>query len=143
MDGREMNTIAEVAIGAASPLIVRGYEVIDRRVYEQHFGSGWVLFARDDVRLRIVNDRGQWFVEIGSSADPEEWFDARLVLAEVGSTEAISGTDDIVLKSLCELLAETAPMWEVLFLSSTFTTARKSLRSREVASARERSGADI
>lgn len=132
------------ALRAAAPLLDRGYELIDRRTYPEHFGSGWVLLTRNDVRLRITNDRGQWFVEIGSSAAPDEWFDARLVLSEIGIPPvAGTGTDEVALESLCKLLAEIAPRWEVLFLRSAFATARRLLRAREIESARERFGVDI
>jgi hypothetical protein len=132
------NIFVDRALCAASPLLEHGYRLFDHRVYEQYFGSGWLLLARNDMRVRIVNDRGLWFVEIGSGGASEEWFDARLVLMEVGSSKAEAGTDYPSLKRLCEILAETAPKWEVLFLSTTFATARRSLRSREIALATER-----
>ena len=134
------NVVADEALRAASRLLKRGYQTVDQRVYEQHFGSGWVLLVRGDVRIRIVNDRGLWFIEIGSSAAPDEWFDARLVLMEVGVGQVETATDSASFEVLCDLLAETASKWEVLFLSTTFSTARRSLRSREIASATERFG---
>jgi hypothetical protein len=131
------DVVVDEALRAASPVVDRGYKLVDHRVYEQHFGSGWVLFVRNHVRVRIVNDRGLWFIEIGSMAAPEEWFDARLVLKEIGSNPEM-GTNYQSLARLCGLLAETAPKWELLFLPTTFATARASLRSREIASATER-----
>src|SRR6266542_2995929 len=113
------NVVVDVALRAASPLVERGYQPVDHNVYEQHFGSGWVLLVRNDVRVRIVNDRGLSFVEIGSTAAPEERLDARLALREIGSNPA-TGTDYESLTRLCGLLAETAPKWEVLFLPTTF-----------------------
>src|SRR4051812_29198860 len=97
----------------------------------EHFGSGWVLLSRDDVRARIVSDRGLWFVEIGSTMGLEEWLDARLVLMEVGSNSEI-GTDYDSMMLLCGLHAETSPKWEMLFLPATFGAVRASLSSREV-----------
>ena len=134
------NAVVDEARGAASPLLELGYQLSEHRVDEQHVGSGWVLLVCNDVRIRIVNDRGLWFVEIGSIAAPENWFDSRLVLSEIGNDQAEASTDGISLTRLCELLATTAPKWELLFLSTTFFTARKSLRSREAASAAERFG---
>jgi hypothetical protein len=131
-------TTMDEALHAAADLVLRGYEVSEQRVYPEYFGSGWIVLARDDVRLRLTNDRGQWFAEIGSSADPEEWFDARLVLTEIGKPPASPGTDLVALESLCNLLAAVAPRWEVLFLRSTFASTRRVLRAREVESARER-----
>lgn len=140
MDFRQVkNDLVGEALRAAEPLRSRGYEVIGHRV-DESFGSGWVLLTKNDVRLRILNDRGEWFVEIGSSLGPEEWFEARLVLSEIGASQAGAGTDHSALIVLCEQLGETAPRWELLFLSSMFATARRSLRSKEIASAKERFG---
>ena len=133
------NTVVSEALRAASPLVERGYQQADHRIYEDHFGSGWVLLLRNDIRVRIINDRGLWFVEIGSTVALEEWFDARLVLMEVGSNSEI-GTDYESLTLLCGLLAETSAKWELLFLPTTFGAARAALRSREIASATERFG---
>src|SRR5258708_1507349 len=139
MEVREMSkTVVDEARCAAAPLLDLGYQLFDHREYEQHFGSGWILLMRNEVRARILNDRGLWFVEIGSTLAPEEWFEARLVLLEVGITQTDTRTDYESLKRLCGLLAETAPKWEILFLRTTFATARRSLRSREIASARQR-----
>lgn len=138
-----MSTAIDDAVRAAAPLIDRGYEAIDRQLYEQHFGSGWVLLERGDVRIRILNDRGQWFVEFGSAAAPDEWFDARLVLKEIDAKPQDDGTDERALESLCKLLTDTAPRWEVLFLRATFATARRSLRAREIELAREQFGVDV
>lgn len=136
----EMNNDAvSDALSAVSPLLALGYQLSDQRVYEQHFGSGWVLLVKKDVRIRIVNDRGLWFVEIGSKVAPEEWFDARLVVKEIGCIPEM-GTDLASLTRFCGLLTETAPKWEVLFLPATYATARRSLRAREITSATERFG---
>lgn len=141
MDVCEMSTaFVNEALHAAAPLLDRGYAAIDHGSFPQYFGSGWVMLTRSDVRVRILNDRGQWFVEIGSSAAPEEWFDARLVLSEIGDTEINVTTDQDSVEALCRLLAKTGPRWESLFLQSTFAAARSSLRAREIASARDRFG---
>jgi hypothetical protein len=138
-----MSTAIDVAVRAASPLIDRGYVMSDGQTDEQYFGSGWVLLERGDARVRVVNDRGQWFVELGSAAAPDEWFDARLVLNEIDAKPPDEGTDEAALEALCTLLAETSPRWEVLFLGATFTTARRSLRKREIELAREQFGVDM
>lgn len=138
-----MSTSVSEALRAASPLIDRGYKLVDQRSYEHQFGSGWVLLIRGDVRMRIINDRGQWFVDVGSASAPDEWFDARLVLDEIGASSSAAGTDEIALESLCKVLMETAPRWEVLFLRTTFPVARRSLREREIKSARDRFGVDL
>jgi hypothetical protein len=51
-------------IRAAAALLDRDYVISGESVYGQ-LGSGWVLLSRQDVRVRIVNNREQWFVELG------------------------------------------------------------------------------
>jgi hypothetical protein len=135
--GLVSEAVIDEALRAALPLLDRGYRRVHDRVDEHHFGSGLLLLIRNEARVRIVNDRGLWFVEIGSAAAPDEWFDARLVLMEIGDSPEIE-TDYESLTRLVRQLAETSPKWEVLFLAATFATARASLRSREIASAAER-----
>jgi hypothetical protein len=137
-----MSTAVDGALRAASPLTDRGYELIDQESYEQ-FGNCWILLARGDVRIRILNDRGQWFVEVGSEAAPDEWFDARVVLDEVGVSRRERGTTEVALESVCNALVATAPRWELLFLRTTFPTARRLLREREIQLARSEFGVDL
>lgn len=68
---------------------------------------------------------------------------ARLVLHEIGVIPSDEGTDEVALESLCKLITHTAPRWEVLFLRSTFASARRSLRTREIEWAREEFGVDL
>ena len=90
-----MNVIDQ-AVHTVAPLLRCGYRVTEQQTSEAHFGNGFVILTRDDVRVRVVNERGQWFVEIGSSSAPEEWFDARLVLSEIG-VSAPQGTSESTL----------------------------------------------
>lgn len=132
--------VLDRSVSAASALLGQGYRVTEHVYDPEHFGNGWVALSRGDACLRLVKERGQWFVDVGSSAAPEEWFDARLVLDEIGATHEEAGTDEVALGALCNVLARTAAQWEVLFLRSTFATARKSLRTRQIASAKEQFG---
>jgi hypothetical protein len=137
-----MSTVIDEAFRVASSLITHGYEPSEYLLDEQRSGSGFVLLVRGDVRLRIVSDRCEWFVELGSAAAPDEWFDARLVLREIGA-EPPDGVDGAALESLCKLLTAMAPQWELLFSRSTFAVARPSLRKRQIALAKELFGGDF
>jgi hypothetical protein len=130
------NPVTNEAFRAAEPLLGLGYAMVQNYYDEQAFGSGLVLFRRGDVRLRVLNDRGYWFVEIGSIVAPEEFFDARLVLAEIGAAEfADDATDKDALRAMCAHLAQSAARWEVLFAASGYDTARRALRARAIQSA--------
>jgi len=130
------NPVTNEVVSAADSLLSLGYEMVEDRYDAQAFGSGLVSLRRGDVRVRVVNERGYWFVEIGSVVAPEEFFDARLVLAEVGVAKfADDATDKEALRALCASLAQSAARWEVLFAASAYHTARRGLRKREIESA--------
>jgi hypothetical protein len=128
--------VIEEATGAARPLYDLGFDTADARA-QGSFGSGLLALHRGDVQVRVVCDRGDWFVEIGSLASPDEWFDARLVLQELGVAAIEMGVDYGSLKRLCSQLAAASSEWEPLFQRANFAEARPSFRAREIAQARE------
>jgi hypothetical protein len=87
-----------------------------------------------------LRDRGQWFVDLGSAAAPDEWFDSRLALDYAGITTNGATGDEAYLTELFKTLAENSARWEPLFAPATYDATRRALRSLEIASARERFG---
>jgi hypothetical protein len=125
-------------VSAAEPLLQLGFQMVEDLYDERAFGNGLVLFRRGDVRIRVAKERGLWFVEIGSVVTPDEFFDARQVLAEIGAANfADDATDKEALRALCTCLAEHAARWELLFAASAFHTARRALRERQIEAARQ------
>jgi len=57
-----------------------GFKVLGEIVDPANFGNAYVDLKRKNVRVRIVRDRDEHFVQIGSSAEPEKWVSASLVL---------------------------------------------------------------
>jgi hypothetical protein len=57
-----------------------GFKVLTEIVDPVNFGNAYVDLKRENVRVRIVRDRDEHFVQIGSSAAPERWVSASLVL---------------------------------------------------------------
>ena len=74
-----------------------------RAVFDQQgraFGDELVEFASDDVRLRIVRDRGQVFADFGSPADVRRFFDAGVVMEHFDPAASWSLQHDTVAESL-------------------------------------------
>lgn len=123
------------AIAALAPLIARGYCVETQFAAERHFEDVTVVVARDESRVRVMSDRGQWFVDVGPGPSAAEWFDARLVLRQIGADED-GGTDLTAVKEVCARLAETEQRWLPLLSGD----GCKRLRERQLEIARERFG---
>jgi hypothetical protein len=44
------------------------------------FGDGFIEYTASDLRVRIVSDRGQWFVDVSAAAPAEEaWYDPAII----------------------------------------------------------------
>ena len=50
-----------------------GYAIADERYDPDHFGDALAVLESDRTRVRVVRDRGQWFVEV-AGARGGEWF---------------------------------------------------------------------
>jgi hypothetical protein len=96
--------------GLLDELLRRGYAVVEERYDEDSFGNAVVVLERNGTRVRLVRDRGEWFVEVAGASEgdwfaPVVWhaflessmpplgttsFDgqARLLLADLGRIEA-------------------------------------------------------
>jgi hypothetical protein len=142
MEAREpMTTKPPIELmNAAAPLIALGYRVSDYEVDERLFGDASLRLMKGSARVRAVRDRDQWFVDVGSAAEPNEWFDARFVLDHIGVTAETVVADEAHPAGLFEILAATASRWEPLFTTAMYRATRSALKSKEVASARERFG---
>ena len=57
-----------------SELESSGYQRVEQRS-SAGFGDELIAFAREALSVRLVRDRGQWFVE-ASPVGGEDWFDA-------------------------------------------------------------------
>ncbi|MGH7643938.1 MAG: hypothetical protein ACRENX_13190 [Candidatus Dormibacteria bacterium] len=54
-------------------LLRRGYAIGEERYDESSFGNALVILKRNDTVVRLVRDRGQWFVEVAGAAEGD-WF---------------------------------------------------------------------
>jgi hypothetical protein len=48
------------------------------------FGNAFAVLAGQDLRIRVVQDRGESFAEAASSLDPDNWFPLQRVIRAVG-----------------------------------------------------------
>jgi hypothetical protein len=76
MSGLRFDTVDE----AVELIRQAGFRVVAERIDAANFGDAYMDAKRGDVLLRFVRDRGEHSVLLASTQEPEEWFDAELVL---------------------------------------------------------------
>jgi hypothetical protein len=54
-------------------LEMEGFDLIESQYRDSDFGNTLLLFRRHGLSIRMIRDRGQWFVE-AADADVTEWF---------------------------------------------------------------------
>lgn len=52
-------------------LLGRGYSVGEKRYDNERFGDALIVVGRETTRIRLIRDRGEWFVEV---AGADDWF---------------------------------------------------------------------
>lgn len=69
----------------------------------EHFGDALLVLGDPEIRLRLVRDRGQLFIDVAAPGTADEWWDLPLVLEFAGAPlpPELGG----VLPSLAEALA--------------------------------------
>jgi hypothetical protein len=50
----------------------------------EHFGDALLVLANPEIRLRLVRDRGQLFVDVAAPGTADDWWDLPLVLELAG-----------------------------------------------------------
>lgn len=83
MHGLRFDTVDE----AVELLRQAGFRVVAERIDAANFGNAYMDAKRGHVFLRFVRDRGEHSVLLASTQQPEEWFDAELVLKLVNIHE--------------------------------------------------------
>ncbi|HEU4451962.1 MAG TPA: hypothetical protein VFR81_02845 [Longimicrobium sp.] len=90
-----------------------------------------ILESRGVLRLRVVRDRGQVFVDFGSSVDPGSWLDGSFVLDHVlgsGRSRIDDPPRGISLEAFGELLGTHFERIEKAFRRSTYMDTRSAVR---------------
>jgi hypothetical protein len=79
------------------PLVTKHNLHVAEEIYSrQNFGDALVVLEGKGMRIRILRDRGQTFVDIGSVMNPEAWRSLQQALrASTGSCEVADGPIDL------------------------------------------------
>jgi hypothetical protein len=91
------------------------------------FGSGAIRY-QNGVSVRILNDRGDWFIEVSDSQRPNEWYDMALLREFLGE----SGSDVL---DVPEQVAILTSRWDAI--RSAFEPARAAESHRRLQLLRE------
>lgn len=72
---------------AGFPVERFGFAVVDEARSQAGFGNAYVILQNNDMRVRLVKDRSQLFLDIGPLSDPNTWWDMSLVRRLVGAED--------------------------------------------------------
>jgi hypothetical protein len=67
------DAIPSTVQGLLDELLRRGYEIGEDWYDEDVFGNALVVLGRNDTLVRLIRDRGRWFVEV-AGATGGDWF---------------------------------------------------------------------
>ena len=76
-------SFSRLAASFIQPFEKYGFKIVEQEYYPSDFGNAYVTFE-DDLRLRVLRDRGQIFVEVSPLENPDDWYDLRVVLEFLG-----------------------------------------------------------
>jgi hypothetical protein len=109
----------------------RGFRIVSSRLSES-FGDGSIEFESSALRLRVLRDRHQWFVDASPLLSPPEWWNLWLCLQLVGARTQADGLVEsgqrdaaVVASALAASLDALMP----LFAPSRYVETRGTLRA--------------
>ncbi|GAC1479974.1 MAG: hypothetical protein NVS1B4_24920 [Gemmatimonadaceae bacterium] len=111
-------------------LAERGLAIVGHEEYPW-FDNAVVILASPQLRLRIIRERGQLFLDIGCVAEPDTWFDSAVVFDHLGlsANGGFHGRDEASLRKMSEFVVV---MWEELvrvFGPASFSNTKKDLEA--------------
>jgi hypothetical protein len=65
--------LPEELIQFQNALLAQGFKVTSSQYDEAHFGDRVIVLTNDDLQVRLIRDRSQWFVETRDTHS-EDWF---------------------------------------------------------------------
>lgn len=74
-------------------LHVQSFKTVRDTSSPANFGDRYLRLARDDTGVRLVRDRGQWFIDLSARAWGGGWFDVPLVMAALQHEDARNAPD--------------------------------------------------
>jgi len=119
-----------------------GFKIITDRASDA-FGDALAVAQSGDVRIRVVRDRGQVFVDIGSAAEPDVWFDSAVVMDALGLSKSGGfGSRDVesVVTGLLGFLKSVWPELTAMFDVRHFAATKRRLSQLQEERAAKRWG---
>lgn len=84
----------------------QGFSLEDQQESEG-FGDIFLILRKESFLIRLVHDRGIWFIEIASNEQPNEWYD--IILVKEHFTTRIE-KDMLEFNEQCEFLKANFPL---------------------------------
>ncbi|MBI4502415.1 MAG: hypothetical protein HY700_14795 [Gemmatimonadetes bacterium] len=117
-------------------------QVVDHQESDS-FDNAVVVLQAGELRIRLVRERSYLFVDFGSTAEPNTWFDSAVVLDHLGLSEDAGFHDrrvQHVLAGLASLLKSFGTELFSLFVSSNFNVTKSGLSELQKSRAARRLG---
>lgn len=110
-------------------LAERGFSVVSYEESES-FDNAVVILGSPQLRLRIIRERRQFFLDIGCVAEPDTWFDSAVVFDYLGlsSNGGFHGREEASIRKMCEFVVV---MWKELVLAFAPTSFNKTKKDLE------------
>ena len=118
--------------------------VIEDAERSNSFDNEYIVLASPYLRVRVVRERGQTFVDFGPPAEPGTWFDSAVVFDLMGLSEKAgfhSSDSRAVLTGLSAFLASFGAELAALFNSQGLGEVKQRLEDLKTARARAKFGA--
>ena len=128
---RSAKSLLEIVDANVLPnLAERGFSIVSHEESES-FDNAVVTLGSPQLRLRIIRERRQLFLDIGCVAEPDIWFDSAVVFDYLGLSDkgGFHGREEASLTKMCEFVMV---MWRELVLAfspNSFSKSKKRLEA--------------
>ena len=117
-------------------LLKRGFALTPSAQDDRATGDSCFVLESEDLRVRILRDRGQDFVEVAPTYHPEEWFDLSLLLQAFGAKNSPIELTDLEIEAA--LLERVLPELQKAFRSENWEATYRELRELQTQRIKER-----
>jgi hypothetical protein len=125
--------LRELVVRVLGDLVDRhGFAVVDYQDSPERFGNASVVLqSSGPLRLRVGRDKGQLFVDFGSTVEPDYWLDVHFVLDHVlgpGRPDVDDPLGGISLEPVGAILAECYQKLDQAFSPSAYAQTKSAVR---------------
>ena len=130
-------------VGSAFSFLTKGGYVVSDRLVATSFDNALVDFSGHEMKVRVIRERSQVFIDFAAMVDPETWFDLDIVLRLLDAdTESrrVVGSGEASVEALAAVLQQYLSSIEIAFETKNYPTTKQKLAALQEKRADERFG---